>query len=242
MRCKNRGRVCRPCPYTPQGRKTPIYIRRVGRSISKSVLSQCASLTGHYKPCLNGFGVALEAAVVEVGSLHPNQPGVLQLVDELDVEGEEEGEEVLVADVLDVVVMIGAGAALGEVIVVVRVIVVGSLQPNQPGVLQDEVVRVLVIVVVGVAEVVVDSSRQPHQPGVLQVSVRVCEEVLEGLLDVVVDSLLLLSKNFQLKQSWHSTSSSQLGTVSYFSRTSLMTLMIRWVPTPGRQPRSPTVS
>lgn len=139
--------------------------------------------------------------VVEVGSLHPNQPGVLQVVDELDVDGREEDAEVLVAGVLEVVVMIGAGAGLGEIIVVVSVIVVGSLQPNQPGVLQDEVVKVLVIVVVGVADVVVDSSRQPHQPGVLQVSVRVWEEVLEGLLDVVVVSLLLLSKNFQLKQS-----------------------------------------
>ena len=145
-----------------------------------------------------GLGVAV---VVEVGSLHPNQPGVLQVVDELDVGGREEDAEVLVAEVLEVVVMIGAGAGLGEVIVVVSVIVVGSLQPNQPGVLQDEVVKVLVMVVVGVAEVVVDSSRQPHQPGVLQVSVRVWEEVLEGLLDVVVVSLLLLSKNFQLKQS-----------------------------------------
>jgi hypothetical protein len=100
-------------------------------------------------------------------------------------------------------VTIGAGAALGDVIVVVRVNVVGSLHPNQPGVLQEVVVNVLVMVVVGVCGfVVVDSSRQPHQPGVLQVSVRVCDVVLEGLLvALVVVSLLLLSKNFQLKQS-----------------------------------------
>jgi F0F1-type ATP synthase membrane subunit c/vacuolar-type H+-ATPase subunit K len=106
----------------------------------------------------------------------------------------------MVALVSDVVVRVDAGSALGDVIVVVRVMVVGSLQPNQPGDLQEDVVIVLVMVVVGV--VVVDSSRQPHQPGVLQVSVRVCEVVLDGLLVLlVVVSLLLLSKNFQLKQS-----------------------------------------
>lgn len=110
------------------------------------------------------------------------------------------GSALLVAGVSEVVVTVDAGSALGDVIVVVRVMVVGSLQPNQPGVLQEEVVIVLVMVVVGV--VVVDSSRQPHQPGVLQVSVRVCEVVLVGLLALlVVVSLLLLSKNFQLKQS-----------------------------------------
>lgn len=138
-------------------------------------------------------------------------------------------------------VVVTTGAALGEVIVVVSVMVVGSLQPNQPGVLHEEVVIVLVMVVVGV--VVVVSSRQPHQTGVLQVSVRVCDvvELIVEVLEVVV-SLLLLSKNFQLKQSWHSASSSHPGTVSYFSSTSLITLMMRWVPTPGRQPRSPTVS
>lgn len=148
-------------------------------------------------------------------SLQPHQPGVAQLV-ELDVEedGVVEltveliveltidllGSALLVADVSEVVVIVCAGSALGDVIVVVRVMVVGSLQPNQPGVLQEEVVMVLVMVVVEV--VVVDSSRQPHQPGVLQVSVRVCEVVLDGLLVLlVVVSLLLLSKNFQLKQS-----------------------------------------
>jgi F0F1-type ATP synthase membrane subunit c/vacuolar-type H+-ATPase subunit K len=131
---------------------------------------------------------------------------VAQVV-ELDIEEDDAVEltvevtvELLVGGISEDVVTIGAGAALGEVIVVVRVIVVGSLQPNHPGVLQEEVVIVLVMVVVGVLVVV--SSRQPHQPGVLQVSVRVCEVVLEGLLVLlVVVSLLLLSKNFQLKQS-----------------------------------------
>lgn len=147
-------------------------------------------------------------------SLQPHQPGVAQEV-ELEVAEDAEGLAVeliaeltiellgsalLVAGVLGVVVRVDAGTALGDVIVVVRVIVVGSLQPNQPGDLQEEVVIVLVMVVVGV--VVVDSSRQPHQPGVLQVSVRVCEVVLDGLFVLlVVVSLLLLSKNFQLKQS-----------------------------------------
>lgn len=158
---------------------------------------------------------------MEDASLQPNHPGVAQLVEldadeltvELAVEPDDElvveltielvveliGAGLLVAGVSEGVVTIGAGAALGEVIVVVRVMVVGSLHPNHPGVLQEEVVRVLVMVVVGVIDlVVVDSSRQPHQPGVLQVSVRVWEVVLDGLLVVlVVVSLLLLSKNFQ---------------------------------------------
>lgn len=176
---------------------------------------------------------------VEVGSLQPHQPGVLQLVEE-EVALEEEVDDLLVTGAVEEVV-VTTGAALGEVIVVVKVMVVGSLHPNQPGVLHDDVVIVLVIVVVGV--VVVVSSRQPHQPGVLQVSVRVCDVVeLEVEIFEVVVSLLLLSKNFQLKQSWQSTSSSQLGTVSYFSSTSFITLMMRCVPTPVRQPRSPTVS
>jgi len=195
---------------------------------------------------------------VDVASLQPHHPGVAQVVedegdleldDSVDLGVELAGELVVIATLLvagtsEVGVTIGAGAAEGEVIVVVRVIVLGSLQPNQPGVLHVVVVSVLVIVVVEIVDVVVvDSSRQPHQPGVLQVSVRVSEVVLEEtVLLLVVVSLLLLSKNVQLKQSWQSVSSSQLGTVSYFSSTSLMTLTIRWVPTPARQPRSPTVS
>lgn len=131
----------------------------------------------------------VELVVVEVvvASLQPHHPGVAQLV-ELDDDAEVVDTDelvvelalelisellVLVAGVSDGVVMTGAGSALGDVIVVVKVIVVGSLHPNHPGVLQVEVVIVLVMVVVGVFDVVVDSSRQPHQPGVLQVSVRV---------------------------------------------------------------------
>jgi hypothetical protein len=182
---------------------------------------------------------------VEVTSLQPNHPGVLQVAEDEEVAGLDDelaaelglelAEElvvdalVLVAGTSEGVVTVGAGAAEGEVMVVVRVMVLGSLQPNQPGVLQVVVVSVLVIVVVEVVDVVVvDSSRQPHQPGVLQVSVRVSDFVLEEtVVLLVMVSLLLLSKNVQLKQSWQSVSSSQLGTVSYFSSTSLITLTIR---------------
>lgn len=66
--------------------------------------------------------------------------------------------------------------------------------------------------------------------------------VLEDEELLLVVSLPLLSKNFQLKQSTHSLSSWQDGTVSYLASTSLITLLILWVPTPTRQPRSPTVS
>lgn len=100
---------------------------------------------------------------------------------------------------------------------------VGSLQPNQPGVLQLEVVEVVSLVVVDVdvdvdvdvvvVVVVVDSSRQPHQPGVLQVLVRVRVFDVLVVLEVVV-SEPLLSKNFQLKQSTHSVSAVHGGTSS----------------------------
>jgi hypothetical protein len=122
-------------------------------------------------------------------SLQPNHPGVAQLAEELDAAELDEELAVWVAVeladgfVVELaveravelavcallvagvsagvgVVTIGSGAALGDVIVVVRVSVVGSLHPNQPGVLHEEVVIVLVIVVVGVCDVVVvvDSS------------------------------------------------------------------------------------
>ena len=151
-----------------------------------------------------GAGVVsdvFEDGAAVVGSLQPNQPGV---------------SHVLVG-AGEVAVSVGAGAALDVDTTVEdeEVVVVGSLHPNQPGVLQVdvEVDEVLVVVVVGLE--VVLSSKQPHQPGVLQVSVLVRVDVLE-LLVLVMGSLPLLSKNFQLKQSWHSTSTSQLGTTSYF--------------------------
>ena len=63
---------------------------------------------------------------------------------------------------------VGAGEAVVVVRVLVDVVVVGSLHPNQPGVSQVvvELVNVEVDVVVETSEVVVVSSRHPHQPGV----------------------------------------------------------------------------
>lgn len=93
------------------------------------------------------------------------------------------------ADVVD-------GMAEGAGAVVPVEVVVGSLHPNQPGVLhvvvvevlkEDEVVEVTVVV----------SSRQPHHPGVLHVVVRVVVELDELVVDVLL-SEPLLSKNFQL--------------------------------------------
>jgi len=156
-----------------------------------------------------GEGVAAMGAVtVVVLSWQPNHPGVSQVV-----EGFAEAD---VTDVVTtvVVVKIGAGAALGVDTLSLAeddAVVVGSLQPNQPGVLQvdvdvdvdkdDEKVDVVV------APVVVLSSRHPHHPGVLQVSVRVRVTVLVlEVLEVVV-SVPLLSKYFHLKQSWQSRSS-----------------------------------
>jgi hypothetical protein len=101
-----------------------------------------------------------------------------------------------------VVVTVGAGAGVVEVIVEVVDVVVSSLHPNQPGVLQVEVDDVVVLVVL-LRDSVVDSSRHPHQPGVLQVSVLVRADFVEVgfavdvavcLELVVVVSVSLLSK------------------------------------------------
>ena len=134
-------------------------------------------------------------------------------------------------------VMVGVGAALA------LEVVVGSLHPNQPGVLQLVVVEVALVVVaeVEVAVVVVESSRQPHHPGVLQVDVRVRVREVLDVREVVV-SEPLLSKNFQLKQSMHSVSAVHAGTSSYTSITLLMTPEILWFPMPTLQPLSSTVS
>jgi len=86
-------------------------------------------------------------------------------------------------------------------VVVVVMVVVGSLHPNHPGVLQVDVLVVddSVVVEVVMVEVVV-SSRHPHQPGVLHVDVIVDVEV-DVEVEVVVVSELLPSKNFH---SWQS--------------------------------------
>jgi len=75
-------------------------------------------------------------------------------------------------------------------------VVLSSLQPNQPGVLQVEVDVELVLVV---PEADVVSSKQPHQPGVLHVDVRVLVLVELDVDDVVVELLPLTS--FQSGQS-----------------------------------------
>lgn len=125
-------------------------------------------------------------------------------------------------------------------VAVVSVVVVLSLHPNQPGVLQVDVV--VVVVGGGVAGSVVVSSRQPHQPGVLQVDVRVLVRVDVDVAGVVVVSVPLLSYIFHWAQSRHSGVFSHLGTSSYLSKTSLMTLRILCVPMPTRQPLSATTS
>jgi hypothetical protein len=88
------------------------------------------------------------------------------------------------------------GVAEGAGAVVPVEVVVGSLHPNQPGVLHVVVVEVLEEDEV-VEVVVVVSSRQPHHPGVLHVVVRVVVELDELVVDVLL-SEPLLSKNFQL--------------------------------------------
>lgn len=150
--------------------------------------------------------------VVEVGSSqHPQKsPGVSQY--ELD------GVELEVLDIcVEVVVAVVALGAVG-----------------------DEVVAVAVIVVAVV------SSRQPHQPGVLQVDVLLVVVdvvlVVEVVMEVVVLSEPLLWKNFHNKQSTHSSSAAQGGTLSYASRTSAITGMMLCLVRLTPQPLSATVS
>ena len=182
----------------------------------------------------DGINDVDDGLVVVVGSLQPNQPGVSHVV-----------ELVLVGLVLvellmaRVVVTVGQGAALEDVVDVEEVVVVGSLHPNQPGV--SHVVVELEDVLVEVAVVVVDSSKQPHHPGVLHVSVRVLVADVVLLLVVVV-SVPLLSKNFQRTQSVQSVSSSHSGTASYSLITSLIIVKILCDQALLRHPRSLTVS
>jgi hypothetical protein len=98
-----------------------------------------------------GEGLAGEVDV-EVGSLHPNQPGVKQVVLETEV-------------LVDVGVLVGVEGMLviGRLL---EVVVFSSLHPNHPGVLQVEVDVIVVDVLVVVPVVVVVSSRHPHHPGV----------------------------------------------------------------------------
>lgn len=102
------------------------------------------------------------------GSRQPNQPKSWQVADVVDEIG---------------VVMVGAGVTM-------LLEVVESWQPNQPGVLHEDVVEV-VEVEVDVAEapvVVAVGSLQPNQPGVLQVDVVVVVVLVVVVVVVVVDS------------------------------------------------------
>jgi hypothetical protein len=129
---------------------------------------------------------------VEVGSSqHPQKsPGVSQY--ELD------GVELEVLDIcVEVVVAVVALGAVGDEVAVVAVIVVDVV-----------------------------SSRQPHQPGVLQVDVLLVVVDIVVVVEVVLEVVLsepLLRKNFHSKQSTHSSSAAQDGTLPYASRTSAIT-------------------
>jgi hypothetical protein len=183
----------------------------------------------------------------DVGSLQPNQPGDVQLA-------VDEGlEAVADTDVRRGTLWVGDAAWDVDDSSSSS----PSLHPNQPGVLQGvvvvgpsllEVVVVDVVVdvvdVVVVVVVVVDSSRQPHHPGVLHVEVRVVVVLVQLVVLVVVGegSDSWLSKYSQLKQSVQLTAARHSAGASYFSSTSFRTSLIRWLPTPLRQPKSPTVS
>ena len=123
--------------------------------------------------------VGTETGVDPVGSRQPNQPGSKHVVD---VEG------------FDVGVCVSRGVEVSVVVVVVT-----SLHPNQPGVLQVDVLDVVVILVKEVmAVVVVVLSKHPHQPGVSHVEVLVVTDVdvdVMAVLVVVISEPLLL-KNF----------------------------------------------
>jgi len=123
--------------------------------------------------CAEGAGVAVndDEPEVTVSSLQPHHPRDEQDSRERDV---------------DVLVVVS----------VVAVVVVGSLQPNQPGVWHTVVVGIVTGMLVEEGKpLVAVGSRQPHQPGVLQVSVLVFVNVADEL-DVLVVVVPLLSKYF----------------------------------------------
>lgn len=126
--------------------------------------------------CESTVGLSPEVVVVVGSRQPPNQPGSWQV---------------------DVGVGVVGDVAEGKILVAL-IVVVGSLQPNQPGVLQVVVVVVVVemlVVVVVVDVLVVVLSKQPHHPGVSQVDVLVAEVDVEVVVVVVVvvisDPLLL---------------------------------------------------
>jgi len=110
-------------------------------------------------------------------------------------------------------------AEIVAVLSVVAVVVDGSLHPNQPGVSHVEVEVIGMLVVIDGRPVVDGGSRQPHQPGVLHVSVLVCVKDVVDALELVVVLELLLSKYFQSKQSQQSVIGLHSATLSYASMT-----------------------
>lgn len=153
-----------------------------------------------------------EVVTGSVGSLQPpKKPGDVQVVEEVGGEvmtgsvgsvgslqpPKKPGDVHVVEIVLLVVVVVGdVGVGVGTAVlegVAGVVVVVLSLQPNQPGVLHVVVVAVDVVLLVTVPVAVVVSSRHPHHPGVLQVSVlvRVLVDVGFDFVVVVVSELLL---------------------------------------------------
>ena len=71
--------------------------------------------------------------------------------------------------------------------------------------------------VVVVIVIVVLSSRHPHQPGVLHVSVRVLDNVVLVVVDVVMGFVCVPFSYFHRMQSMHPTSSStHFAASSYF--------------------------
>lgn len=114
-----------------------------------------------------------------MGSRQPNQPGSWQVAEAVG-----EGS----------VVMVGAGVAM-------LLVVVESWQPNQPGVLHEEVVELAEDVEVDfdvAGAVVVVGSLQPNQPGVLQVDVVVV--VVLVLVAVVVVVVAVVDSSRQPHQ------------------------------------------
>lgn len=132
-----------------------LYISYLGAAV---IIAVCVLLQSSPFGLSVFSGKTAPVPIVVVGSLQaPNHPGVLHVL-------------VLVVVVSEVVMTV--------------VVVIGSRQPNQPFVLQVDVLEL--VVVVSPVVVVVVSSRHPHQPGVLQVEVRVLVLVEEVVVEVVV--------------------------------------------------------
>lgn len=120
-------------------------------------------------------------------SLHPSHPGVAHVVVAevrfLLIEPRVVAGFVACVDVADTDGIEGATPLVDVTFDVVD----SSKHPNQPGVLQElvEVIELLMVLDTDPALVVV-SSKHPNQPGVLHVSVLVCVCLLLVLLELLV--------------------------------------------------------